>query len=969
MTYIPHEGPQADLLAMRDVPEILFGGARGGGKLLSLQEWLPIPTGYVQLKDLSVGDTLFDENGELCTVLELHPINLSPVSYRVHFDDGSHIDACEEHLWLTYDKKERVSQLRRTEEFRANRRANRPSRAKENPTNRGAQQSVTILNKERKYEYLAVSTGTVRTTREILETLRCPNGEVNHSIPVTKPIVLPHRKLSIPPYVLGAWLGDGNRHDGILTGIDPEIWEEIEKEGFKVTHSAYCAKRHNILGLKKLLKANNLYLNKHIPMEYLRASKEQRLALLQGLMDTDGTVTDSGCAEFCNTNKQIIDGVYDLICSLGWKARVREGRSKLNGIDKGPKWQIKWTPSEVVFRLSRKAAKQRIAKGCTTKWRYIVKVESIEPIPMRCIKVSSPNSLFLVSKAYIPTHNTAALLGDFLQDVARYGEHWQGMLFRRSYPELEEVIKQSHKFYALTGAYWRASSKSWHWGNGACLRLRSLETREDASKYQGFEASWIGWDELTNWSYPDMFFQMFACLRGSGQQVASRVRCSGNPGGPGHNWVKDRYAIGEHKKGWFPIYDEETNMTRLYIPSRTTDNPSLILNSPNYTRQLRAVGSKELVRAWLEGDWDIVLGAYFDEFNERVHVIDDIELTDLPKAWNIYRAYDHGSYHPFAVLWYTYAGREMKEFEPGTLIILREWFGADENGKGLKLSVADIADGIRRREKDFKREVKPGPADNQIFENDGGMPLSEIMAGRGVYFERSDKRRIVGWNQLRYRLQANLVKFCRSCKTLRLTLPTLQHDDIRQEDVDTTGNDHCFVGNTLVDMAVGRRAISSLPEEGYVQTLSGISFFDRCGLKQKGVPVVEIRFIDGRKVRCTPDHRFMTPAGWIEAKDLMGEGGTTARVLCRKSGYAQVRSVEDAGVADVYCMRVPTLGHFCIENGLVVSNCADALRYAAMSWPIEVQTERVKDDVRDIRTFNELIDASDDLLNRVRKPL
>lgn len=731
---------------------------------------------------------------------------------------------------------------------------------------------------------------------------------------------------------------------------------------------------------------------------------------------------------------------------------------------------------------------------------------------------------------------TAALLGDFLQDVARYGEHWQGVLFRRSYPELEEVIKQSHKFYSPTGAYWRASSKSWHWANGACLRLRSLESREDASKYQGHEycvalgtlvdtptgpkkieelrfgdavmtasgvsrvtatlkprralcvkvevngksqvhpidhdfltdlgwqsyASlqgisakefqeeslewqslpslnvhavcvqqrqranipsletskvsqtfckfyewssvkpqglfglvlsslkgltrrlrslteelgnvsahfggenvnvlycttvtsnsqcdcpscrhlhdaqppleqgidlnalplqgdvakrlhaysalgvrdstrryihqydsryphpyggwelpmvgesfltaceisvvgyydvmdiqvesfnnyittearlinkncWIGWDEVTNWPHNDMFLQMFACLRGSGQQVAARIRCSGNPGGPGHNWVKDRFMIGAHKKGWHPIYDPESNMTRLYIPSRTTDNPSLILNSPNYTRQLRAVGSKELVKAWLEGDWDIVLGAYFDEWSERDHVIPDIDPADLPKKWKIYRAYDHGSYHPFAVLWYTYAGPEFEKqgIERNTIIFLNEWFGANEQGKGLKLAISDVAEGIRRRERAFGRSIEPGPADNQIFEQDGGMPLSELMAAKGVYFERSDKRRIAGWNQVRYRLQTNLVRFCRACKNTISSFPSLQHDDTRQEDVDTTGNDHC----------------------------------------------------------------------------------------------------------------------------------ADVVRYSCMAWPIEVQPEKVKDDIRDIVTYNELIEASEDLIRQVKRPL
>jgi len=385
---------------------------------------------------------------------------------------------------------------------------------------------------------------------------------------------------------------------------------------------------------------------------------------------------------------------------------------------------------------------------------------------------------------------TAALLGDFLQDVDRYKEHWSGVLFRRTYPELEEVIRQSHKFYPQTGAIFKAGTKTWHWPNGARLKLRALERKQDASKYQGHEYAFIGWDEITNWPTADAYQEIIACLRSSGAQMLARIRASGNPGGAGHQWVKDRWGIGEHKKGYRLIRDEETGLHKCYIPSRTTDNPSLILNSPNYVRQLKAVGSKELVRAWLKGDWDIVLGAYFDEWSESIHVIDDIDIFDLPRGWKIYRAYDHGSYHPFCVLWHTYAGQGMKGVKPGTLLFLREWWGGDASGKGLKLSVADIAEGIREREAGFGRKVDAGPADNQIFEEDGGMPLSEIMAARGVYWTRSDKRRITGWNQVRYRLQANLIKFCKSCTYTRLTMPALQHDDVKQEDVDTTGNDH-----------------------------------------------------------------------------------------------------------------------------------------------------------------------------------
>lgn len=387
---------------------------------------------------------------------------------------------------------------------------------------------------------------------------------------------------------------------------------------------------------------------------------------------------------------------------------------------------------------------------------------------------------------------TAGLLGDFLQDVYNYGEHWQGVLFRRTYPELEEVIKQSNRFYPETGALYHSGIKTWKWPNGASLKLRSLEKKADASKYQGHEYGWIGWDEITNWASPDAYTELIACLRTSGAKMHSRIRASGNPGGAGHQWVKDRFQIGTYKKGWHLIEQPETGLNRLYIPSRTTDNPSLMLNSPNYVRQLRAVGSVELVRAWLDGDWDIVLGAYFDEWNELFHVIDDIEISDLPRSWKIYRAYDHGSYHPFCVLWYTVAGRGMADIKPGTIIFLREWFGGDESGKGLKMSVDEVAKGIKEIESLFGRRVEPGPADNQIFEEDGGRPLSDIMASRGVYFTHSDKRRITGWNQVRFRLQSQLLKVCKACHWTRLTFPNLQHDDTRKEDVNTTGNDHAL---------------------------------------------------------------------------------------------------------------------------------------------------------------------------------
>lgn len=385
---------------------------------------------------------------------------------------------------------------------------------------------------------------------------------------------------------------------------------------------------------------------------------------------------------------------------------------------------------------------------------------------------------------------SAGLLGDFEQD-AHTNPHWSGLFLRKTYPELEEVIQQSHRFFLSSGAVFKSGIRTWIWPSGARLKMRSLERSVDASKFQGHEYTWIGWDELTNWATPDAFEMLIGCLRTSGKVPFPRIRASGNPGGAGHQWVKSRYQLGGLNKGYRLIEQPETGLHRMYIPSLTTDNPSLLENSPNYIKQLKAVGSPELVRAWLYGDWDIVLGAYYPEWSEQEHVIDDIDLHSLPRGWQVYRAYDHGSYHPFCVLWYTVAGHAMPGIKKGSIIILREWYGGDEDGKGLKMSLHEIGQGIAEREALFGCKVSDGPADNQIYEEDGGRPMADILAQYGVYFCRSDKRRLPGWNQLRARLQQRTVRVCRSCKFTRLTIPLLQHDETRKEDVDTTGNDHC----------------------------------------------------------------------------------------------------------------------------------------------------------------------------------
>jgi hypothetical protein len=267
--------------------------------------------------------------------------------------------------------------------------------------------------------------GGVRTTREILATLRTSDGHANHAIPVAKPLDLPDAELPIHPYLFGVWLGDGSSRYGKFYGIDHEIADHLRADGHQVTGAVTsdADKRHpdyriwTVEGLGQQLRAQNLLqrtteqgTRKRIPAVYLRASIAQRRALLAGLLDTDGTVAPQGAVQFTNTNRALAFGVHELAVSLGYRATILEGRATLNGVDYGPKWTVSWTCAESPFRLARKTRAHVERNGSynaqRNDFRYIVSVEPIPSVPGRCLMVDSPNRLFLAGRNMVPTHNS-----------------------------------------------------------------------------------------------------------------------------------------------------------------------------------------------------------------------------------------------------------------------------------------------------------------------------------------------------------------------------------------------------------------------------------------------------------------------------------------------------------------------------------------------------------------------------------
>lgn len=357
------------------------------GRQLCLETELPTPTGFIKLKDLKEGDQLFDEQGNICNVVKLHPINISPESYRITFDDGTIVDACAEHLWKTYTRKNRSKK----------------------------------------------SIPTIKNTRDILKTIRV-GKENNHSITCTKPLNYSVKDLPLDPYLLGLWLGDGDGSGRIETA-DPEIlsnfdhkviYSSIEKKSsFSKLPSKSCSYR--IKGLTTSLRKLGLLVNnnqnfnvkykKIIPDIYMTGSYEQRLSLLQGLLDTDGHCDKNGNIEFVQVRKKLAEQVYDLVLSLGIKANLYKRESCRYDKQYKDKYRVRFITNLPVFRIKRKL--QRIKQNLTTKstHRFIQNVEPIPSKPMRCITVDSPSHLFLITKQCIATHNTADVI--FFDEVQK----------------------------------------------------------------------------------------------------------------------------------------------------------------------------------------------------------------------------------------------------------------------------------------------------------------------------------------------------------------------------------------------------------------------------------------------------------------------------------------------------------------------------------------------------------------------
>ncbi len=368
----------------------------------------------------------------------------------------------------------------------------------------------------------------------------------------------------------------------------------------------------------------------------------------------------------------------------------------------------------------------------------------------------------------------------------------QCLLLRRTLPELQENHVQPLLKLLRGIAFYNKQEKVFLFPNGSRIKLGYCKNEEDVLQYQGQAYDVIGMDEAT------LFTEyQFNCLRESNRSsgmmkepFSPRMYLTCNPGGVGHHWVK-RLFIDR-------IYHEkERPEDYTFISARVYDNTAFMEADPDYVAQLESLPEKRR-RAMLLGDWNSIEGAFFEEFiNDPAHYEDRvythvIEPFNIPKGWKIYRSFDFGYNKPFSCGWWAV------DYD-GVLYRILELYGCTNTpNEGLRWPPTKIFEEIARIEREhpwLKDKRIVGVADPSIWDASRGESVEEMAAKQGVYFTPGDNARIPGWMQVHYRLAFDengypMMYVFNNCKAFIRTIPALQYDAHKVEDLDTDGEDH-----------------------------------------------------------------------------------------------------------------------------------------------------------------------------------
>ena len=743
--------------------EVFGAGAAGPGKAIALTTLIPTPKGMRYFKDIHVGDIVFNRDGSQVKVLAETEVWNDRDCYQLAIASEK-IIASAEHQWC-------------------------------------------------------IEGGFIKTTEQI------HNSQAFRTyVPTAKAVEYNPRNFILDPYVLGVCLLRGQPRDrSVFTTWDPELYSSLRDIGYHLDDCGYkvCQIRERKDKINELVSSTN----RRIPDEYLYGSFNDRMALVEGIMD-GGYGRGPECKR---EDLPFLTDFYTLCASLGLVPRIH----KFRAVDK---WYLKISSKQ--YRCSRFTGTHLGAENKLALRHGIKTIKRVPSVPVKCIQVSGGGT-FLITKSFIVTHNSMVLLADPLEQVQiehlrcqqseipnsfppelktlieenplkwGHSEGW-ALHLRRTMPRLSTTIERAHRMFKQLDpdADWNEKKSIWTFSSGYKYQFGGCKDRTDQNNYLGQEYSWIGFDELVEFNKDQYQFISTRCR--SGDRVmralkkirsASNPRLSGNKGedilldDPG--WVK-KYFVDPCPEGNKVIRKKVVRrdgtveeVTRLFMPATLYDNPDKEFVK-DYELKLMSM-PKHIRDIYLYGRWDTVVGSFLeDTWNTSVHVCKPFKI---PISWPVFRSMDWGYRSNGIVGWFAMSPE-------GTLYLFYEVAFKEKTATWVAKNIIKPFEEKNKLWNGEKGSKITGPADTQIQEQRGESARTKYMefCDEGVMWLNADKKsRQVNAEVMVARLRDHdnytktpgLVIF-ENCKTSIQTIPAMQTDPNNVEEPKKGGWDHSW---------------------------------------------------------------------------------------------------------------------------------------------------------------------------------
>ncbi len=745
--------------------EVFGAGAAGPGKALSLDTLIPTPDGLRYFRDINVGSVVFNLNGEQVKVLAETEIFTDRPCFELTISKEK-IVCDEQHIWC-------------------------------------------------------MDNGQIKTSVQIHNAI-----DFKQSIPAALYTKTNPKQYILDPYVLGVCLVRGQPKDrSKFTTWDPELYSNLKELGYTLTEVSF--KISQILERQSII--NELVCetpeDRRIPHSYMLGSFNQRMALVEGIMD--GGFGRGPCLP--NKDHPFLIDFYTLASSCGLAPTIRQAKlSKKYFVE--------------LHTRNHKCSRfigTKVGARNTQPLRFVVtKSRRVSPVPTKCIQVSGGGT-FLITKSHLVTHNSMVLLMDPIEQVQiehlrcqqkdipeswdpsikslirnnplkwGHSEGW-AIHFRRTLPRLKETLARAHRIFNQIdpNVDWKEKDHTFLFSSGFRYEFGHCKDRVDYNNYLSRQFTYIGWDELIEFLKEQYDF-ISSRLRTSDpvlkhlrkNRSMSNPRLSGNKGedisiddpmwvrhyfvdpAPEGNKILRRQIIRKDgTKEW---------RTRLYLPATLYDNPD-----PEFVKQYEAelLSKPAHIRdCYLYGKWDTIIGSFFgDAWNPTIHICKPFKI---PPDWPIFRSMDwgfktHGNIGYYAVSpW-------------GTLY---KFYEITFNNKTATTVAKTLVKPFEEKNKlwdPFKGSKITGPADTQLWEERGESAINKYLefVENGVDWTRADKRsREVNAEVLLGRLQdhENFTKvpgivFFENCKNSCQVIPSMETDSRQPTEPKKGGFDHPY---------------------------------------------------------------------------------------------------------------------------------------------------------------------------------